>query len=358
MPGAQGVIYDTALRGVHHQHLLRELGLLPINRVTAAKAGAKKPRRNDRRVEKNVHIEDKTVTLADGTTPTVHLYASGGALGIAELDDTGTQHFVPIARVRTHRNRDKNGRYRWYNDYQLPARYDDQIITVRLHGNDEDPPASSTAPRTSGRSRPATPTSNGSSRAATTPNPSTATSTTPCGSDAPTASATHASTSTSSASPSPSTRSRSTDIANAKHHRSPPDPSRAGHRWRSARRNAIGAVDAARYGNRRPRRPSGPILSGPAPGFLPPITRPAPAPVAQGIEHRFPNPGKPICTDPRSSICAGQRAFRICGDPTKSTSIHPGIVAEFRVLLERKRVIRTPPRARLRVQLRRCRRTP
>src|SRR4051812_46204048 len=43
MPGAQGVIYDTALRGVHHQHLLRELGLLSINRVTAAKAGAKSP---------------------------------------------------------------------------------------------------------------------------------------------------------------------------------------------------------------------------------------------------------------------------------------------------------------------------
>jgi hypothetical protein len=138
MPGAQGVIYDTALRGVHHQHLLRELGLMPINRVTAAKAGSTKPRRNDRRVEKTVHIEDKTVTLADGTARTIRLFASGGALGVAELDDTGTQHFVALTRIRTHRNRDKNGRYRWYNDYQLPAAYDDQVITVRLHRNDED----------------------------------------------------------------------------------------------------------------------------------------------------------------------------------------------------------------------------
>jgi hypothetical protein len=138
MPGAQGIIYDTALRGVHHQHLLRELGLLSINRVTAAKAGAKKPRRNDRRVEKNVHIEDRAISLTDGTTRTVRLYASGGALGIAELDDTGTQHFVPIPRIRTHRNRDKNGRYRWYNDYQLPPTYEDQVITVRLHGDEED----------------------------------------------------------------------------------------------------------------------------------------------------------------------------------------------------------------------------
>ena len=45
VPGAQGVIYDTALRGTHHQVLLREMGLLPVNRVTAAVAGSKQPRR-------------------------------------------------------------------------------------------------------------------------------------------------------------------------------------------------------------------------------------------------------------------------------------------------------------------------
>jgi hypothetical protein len=42
-PGALGVIYDTALRGTHHQRLLRDLGLLPVNRVTAAKARDPKP---------------------------------------------------------------------------------------------------------------------------------------------------------------------------------------------------------------------------------------------------------------------------------------------------------------------------
>jgi hypothetical protein len=49
--GAQGVIYDTALRGIHHQTLLRDLGLLPVNRVAAAKANPKHPRRAERRVE-------------------------------------------------------------------------------------------------------------------------------------------------------------------------------------------------------------------------------------------------------------------------------------------------------------------
>jgi hypothetical protein len=123
LKGAQGVIYDTALHGVHHQHLLRDLGWLTINRVTAARAGAAKPRRNDGgRVEKNVHIEDKTITLPDGTDTTIRLFARAGALGIAEPTNTGKPSFVPLTRIRTHRNADKNGRYRWYNDYQLPAR--------------------------------------------------------------------------------------------------------------------------------------------------------------------------------------------------------------------------------------------
>jgi len=67
LPGAQGVIYDTALRGTHHQHLLRDLGWLSINRVTAAAAGAHKPRRAEgRREPKSAHVEDKSIHLADG----------------------------------------------------------------------------------------------------------------------------------------------------------------------------------------------------------------------------------------------------------------------------------------------------
>jgi hypothetical protein len=67
VPGAQGVIYDTALRCIHHQTLLRNLGLLPLNRVTAKKKGSKKPRRAEgRRIEKSAHVEHKKVSLSDG----------------------------------------------------------------------------------------------------------------------------------------------------------------------------------------------------------------------------------------------------------------------------------------------------
>jgi len=138
LPGARGVIYDTALRGVHHQHLLRNLGWLPVNKVTAAKASEKKPRRKGgRRVEKSTFVEDRQVTLPDGTQTSVHLFARAGAIGIGELNDTGELTFVELERVRTHRNTDKAG-YRWYNTYRLPDRYGNATVTVRLHGTSED----------------------------------------------------------------------------------------------------------------------------------------------------------------------------------------------------------------------------
>jgi hypothetical protein len=138
-PGAQGVIYDTALRGVHHQTLLRDLGLLPVNRVAAAKAAVKSPRRQGgRREEKSVHLEDKTITLSDGSERILRLYARGGTLGIGELTDIGALTFTELRRIRTHRNADRNGRFRWYNDYRLPERLGGGTLTVRLHGTDAD----------------------------------------------------------------------------------------------------------------------------------------------------------------------------------------------------------------------------
>jgi len=131
---------NTALRGVHHQHLLRNLGWLSVNKVTAAKAGSNKPRRANkgRRVPKSTFVEQRHVTLADGTSTTVDLFARDGAIGIATLMDAGEQHFEELRRVRTHRNPDKSGTFRWYNDYRLPDNLGGGTITVRLHATDDD----------------------------------------------------------------------------------------------------------------------------------------------------------------------------------------------------------------------------
>jgi hypothetical protein len=139
VPGAQAIVYDTALRGVHHQTLLRELGILPVNRVTAASGSRKQSATSTKRqrIEKSTFVETKTITTPTGER-TVRLFARGGQIGLSEPTDTGEPTFVPLERIRTHRNADKAGTYRWYNDYRLPVEHGGGGITVRLHGNDDD----------------------------------------------------------------------------------------------------------------------------------------------------------------------------------------------------------------------------
>ncbi len=69
-PGLQGLIYDTALRGVHHQQMLRTLGILPVNKVAAAEGSG--PRTKGRkRIEKSTFVETRIITAPDGTTHTI-----------------------------------------------------------------------------------------------------------------------------------------------------------------------------------------------------------------------------------------------------------------------------------------------
>ncbi len=137
IPGAQAVIYDGALRGVHHQRFLRDLGLLTISRVAAARRIRNKDSKSVKRVDKIVFVESKSVTTPTGPHD-LKLFARGGQLGLGELTHTGEIAFVPLERIRTHRTRSKAGTFRWYSDHRLPAEHGGGVITVRLHGNDED----------------------------------------------------------------------------------------------------------------------------------------------------------------------------------------------------------------------------
>lgn len=139
LDGCQTLIYDTALRGVHHQQILREFGWIPINRIQAKQAGPKNARRatSEQRQAKSVHIEDRTITTPTGTETTLRLFTLDGALGIASFSDTGVPTFEPLTRTRTHRRTGASG-FRWYNTYRLPDRLGSGEITVRLHGNNDD----------------------------------------------------------------------------------------------------------------------------------------------------------------------------------------------------------------------------
>ncbi|MGK2954993.1 MAG: hypothetical protein ACSLFI_04905 [Solirubrobacterales bacterium] len=137
MPGAQGVVYDTAFRGVHHQRLMRDLGWVSVNRVTANAGSRKRPAKDRKRVEKTVYVETKTIRTPDGEEQ-VRLISQAGRIGLGEVTESGKPVFVPLDRIRTHRNTDKRGTYRWYNDYRLPEDLGGGVVTVRLHANAED----------------------------------------------------------------------------------------------------------------------------------------------------------------------------------------------------------------------------
>jgi hypothetical protein len=134
--GIQSVVYDMALRGTHIDRLL-QAGLLPVVKVSAASRKARRGARGGERVDKERLIEVKEVTLSDGRTKKVPIYAKDGAAGIGRLNDEGELVFIPIERLRTQRFARVDG-HRWYNQYRLPLEFEEAEITVRLHGNDED----------------------------------------------------------------------------------------------------------------------------------------------------------------------------------------------------------------------------
>ncbi|MEX2274991.1 MAG: hypothetical protein WEA10_05440 [Actinomycetota bacterium] len=138
VPGTQAIVYDTALRGVHHQKILRELGIVPVNMVAALQTSHNKTGRKIRRREKVVRFEDKAIKLAGGSTTTIKLFAKAGAVGIMRPTEAGELQFEAFARKRTHRMQADTGLYRWYNDYRLPEHLGGGQITVRLHQDKDD----------------------------------------------------------------------------------------------------------------------------------------------------------------------------------------------------------------------------
>jgi hypothetical protein len=170
--GAPGVIYDTALRGVHHQTLLRDLGLLPINRVTAAKANPKHPCRADRRVEKSARIEDRTITI-QGRSMKITLYARGGAVGIGELTEAGdlpSPNWPACVRIAIATRTASTAGTTTINS---PSGTRTSASPSGCTGTPRMRSGSSTAPRTSGPSRRSIPTSPVCTRAEMTPSRST-----------------------------------------------------------------------------------------------------------------------------------------------------------------------------------------
>ncbi len=67
----------------------------------------------------------------------VKVYARRGAAGLGVLSERGDLIFLSLERVKTARG-GRPGRYRFYNEYQLPEEQGGTTLRLRLHHNVED----------------------------------------------------------------------------------------------------------------------------------------------------------------------------------------------------------------------------
>jgi hypothetical protein len=149
-PGAQAVVWDMIVRGTHMQTILNEIGLLPVVGIHAkSNPKGKKGRAEHNYQPKTADLEDKEVTMRDGTIQVVHIAAENGAASVKYLTETGEPSYEALTCRRIQRHEDKGPkpddgsdapgpRYRWYGQYQLPEEFAGQEITLRLHQNEED----------------------------------------------------------------------------------------------------------------------------------------------------------------------------------------------------------------------------
>lgn len=135
VPGALGVIYDGAFRGIHNARLLRR-GLIPVVPMAAAAGGRSSGKA---RVEKETPYGRVEVTRPDGTKDTIQVHLRAGAPGIVELDETGQPIFTELLRVATKRRpRVRERSYRWYNQYEVPISHGGGTLMLRLDPTEAD----------------------------------------------------------------------------------------------------------------------------------------------------------------------------------------------------------------------------
>jgi hypothetical protein len=134
-------VHDGALTGRHNQELLRDLGIVLINRPRAArreKAGG----RVIRRVPRGAITDSLDLRRPDGGHGRLDLYQRDGAYGVGALDSEGRTLFIPLAVERVHAYENRNGTFRFYVDVQLTPedaeRYGRAVVTLPVYTTKKD----------------------------------------------------------------------------------------------------------------------------------------------------------------------------------------------------------------------------
>lgn len=127
LPGAQGVIYDGALRGTHLHRLITNHGIIPIARVHKTKGGK----------VRDEYLEDVPVTGNTQGLTRIGIHVVDGEAHARQIAVDGTLHLHPLTRTKLARRRNRD-RWRLYGEYRLPEQLGAGRIRLRLDRTAED----------------------------------------------------------------------------------------------------------------------------------------------------------------------------------------------------------------------------
>ena len=114
-PRVQAIAYDGAFRGVHHNLLMRELGVVVITKVHAAS------RRDQLKIVRTLPLDTRHHTI-DGRSCPHRLVIHDGAIREADLDAAGDLHLSePLHRQQVRRTRSERNGYRFALGVAIPC---------------------------------------------------------------------------------------------------------------------------------------------------------------------------------------------------------------------------------------------
>jgi hypothetical protein len=134
LPGLHAAIYDGAMRGTHAAEVHRESGIHLVRPAIAERVAKDE---EDTRLEKSRRLEPLEIVTADGELVRHELYARGGSVGIVEFDERGDPLFTALRRTRSRRV-GRPGKYRVYNDYELPSELGGGSVALPVYQTAED----------------------------------------------------------------------------------------------------------------------------------------------------------------------------------------------------------------------------
>ncbi len=129
VPDAIDFLYDGALRGTHIDDVMTNIGMLTTSPMYPAK-GAKNS--GAERVNKKVPLI-QPVPVRGGAQKTCRVVLDNGAPAVVSLNVQGDEILDRLELNQVRQEQNKDGTWRWYGDYELPAKHGGGSVLLRLN---------------------------------------------------------------------------------------------------------------------------------------------------------------------------------------------------------------------------------